>query len=129
MATASSRRIRGVPKKRARVRKFDEASEQDGSRKEGPVAGEEPPRVADKPAKPQRRVRDTFTMPVDDYRLLAELKKRCRALGIGVKKSELLRAGLATIRELPDERLRDLVVPLTAARGVKKAQEKRRKAA
>jgi hypothetical protein len=33
-------------------------------------------------------------MPVEDYALIAELKKRALAVATAVKKSELLRAGL-----------------------------------
>ena len=39
-------------------------------------------------------VRDSFTMPQDDYDLIATLKKKVSANGLHVKKSELLRAGL-----------------------------------
>ena len=64
----------------------------------------------------ERRVRDTFSMPTEDYQVIDELKKRCRALGLEVKKSELLRVGLKSIRALPDERLAELMKPLVAAR-------------
>ena len=64
----------------------------------------------------EQRVRDTFSMPTEEYQAIGELKKRCRALGIEVKKSELLRVGLASIRALPDARLAELVRPLVAAR-------------
>ena len=62
------------------------------------------------------RVRDKFTMPARDYEMLDELKRRCRALGIDVKKSELLRVGVATMHALPDDRLAELVAPLVTAR-------------
>ena len=55
-------------------------------------------------------------MPTEEYQAIGELKKRCRALGIEVKKNELLRVGLASIRALPDARLAELVRPLVAAR-------------
>jgi hypothetical protein len=54
-------------------------------------------------------VRDSFTMPVREYEVIGALKKRCRGLGMGVKKSELLRVGLAMISQLPDERLAQAV--------------------
>ncbi len=47
-------------------------------------------------------VRDSFTMPMRDYALIGVLKKRCIALGVAMKKSELLRAGLSILNELPD---------------------------
>jgi hypothetical protein len=54
-------------------------------------------------------VRDSFTMPVADYEMIGALKRRCLGLGIAVKKSELLRAGLATLQRLSDESLAQVV--------------------
>jgi hypothetical protein len=70
-------------------------------------------------------VRDRFTMPAREYKVIGELKERCRAFGVIVKKSELLRAGLAAIRELPDARLREFVTPLVALRAARSGQGKR----
>ena len=52
-----------------------------------------------------RVVRDSFSMPAADYALIGALKQRCLRLGLAMKKSELLRAGLATLDQLPDESL------------------------
>src|SRR5215467_5510890 len=52
-----------------------------------------------------RVVRDSFSMPTADYALIAALKQRCLRLGLAMKKSELLRAGLTTLDQLPDETL------------------------
>lgn len=70
----------------------------------------------DKSRKGDKVIRDSFTMPAGEYRSIGELKKRCLALGIAVKKSELLRAGLAAIRALGDERL---VEAVTAVESIK----------
>ena len=48
----------------------------------------------------EKIIRDSFTMPVEDYKLLAELKKLCLSKGIAVKKSELLRAGLKSLAQM-----------------------------
>ena len=48
----------------------------------------------------QKTIRDSFTMPENEYKVLAELKKKCLASGVGVKKSELLRAGLKSLSEM-----------------------------
>jgi hypothetical protein len=58
---------------------------------------------ASKRSKPKKvkMVRDSYTMPEDDYAKLAELKKKCLKAGVHVKKSELLRAGLTTLAKLP----------------------------
>jgi len=48
------------------------------------------------PKKP-KLVRDSFTFPQSDYELIAVLKQRALSAGREIKKSELLRAGLASL--------------------------------
>ena len=60
---------------------------------------------AGKPAK-HKLVRDSFSMPQQDYDLIATLKKRAIGLGRPAKKSELLRAGLHAVTKLSDRELR-----------------------
>lgn len=72
-------------------------------------------RLAEK-GKRELVIRDSFTMPVADYVLIGTLKKRCLALRIAVKKSELLRAGLATLHGLPDDRLKQVVAAVESVR-------------
>ncbi|CAG9252280.1 hypothetical protein PUN4_180147 [Paraburkholderia unamae] len=55
--------------------------------------------------KPETVVRDTFTMPRNDYEQLAVLKQRCIEAGVAVKKSELVRAGLLLLASEPTKRL------------------------
>jgi len=55
--------------------------------------------------KKDKVVRDSFTMPKSDYMKIAELKQRCLDAGVSVKKSELLRAGLALLAEAQPKRL------------------------
>jgi hypothetical protein len=62
------------------------------------------PAKEDKPPK-IKMVRDSYTMPENDYVQLADLKKRCLQAGLHVKKSELLRAGLAGLTKLADAAL------------------------
>lgn len=45
-------------------------------------------------------VRDSFTMPEQEYAVLAEVKQACLRAGIEVKKSELLRIGVALLGQL-----------------------------
>lgn len=47
-------------------------------------------------------IRDSFTLPEQDYLLFATLKKRALASGVEVRKSELLRAGLAVLARAGD---------------------------
>jgi hypothetical protein len=47
-------------------------------------------------------VRDSFTIPKTEFTQIAEMKKRAMALGVEVKKSELIRAGLQLMTGLQD---------------------------
>lgn len=57
-------------------------------------------------------VRDSFTMPQDDYDKIAELKQVCQKAGLHVKKSELLRAGLHALARLSVPQLERAIVQL-----------------
>ena len=47
-------------------------------------------------------VRDSFTIPKSEFTQIADMKKRAMALGVDIKKSELIRAGLQAIFSLSD---------------------------
>ncbi|MBK9161473.1 MAG: hypothetical protein IPM27_07900 [Nitrosomonadales bacterium] len=51
-------------------------------------------------------VRDSFTMPRDEYQKIAELKELCQKSGLHVKKSEVLRAGLKMLAEVDAAKLK-----------------------
>jgi len=53
-------------------------------------------------AKKERLVRDSFTMPASEYAAIGSLKKRCLNLGVAARKSEILRAAIATLAKLSD---------------------------
>lgn len=55
--------------------------------------------------KKAKLVRDSFTMPENEYAQLADLKKRLLTKGLVSKKSELLRAGVALLVALGDDQL------------------------
>ncbi len=54
-------------------------------------------------------IRDSFSFPEHDYQKISELKKACLALGIHVKKSEVLRAGLNLLTQANPEELKRAV--------------------
>lgn len=59
------------------------------------------------PAKPLKDkkvkvVRDSFTIPKTELIQIVEMKKRALTLGVGVKKSELIRAGLSALAGMND---------------------------
>ena len=56
-------------------------------------------------AKKEKVVRDSFTMPKSDYAKIAVLKQKCLEVGISVKKSEVLRAGLLLLEGATSQRL------------------------
>ncbi len=67
--------------------------------------------VAAKPAKVTKAkkvklVRDSYAMPDNEYVQIAALKKRLATLGNEVKKSELLRGGIAALAALNDAELK-----------------------
>jgi len=62
---------------------------------------------ASAPARPAKAhkaklVRDSFTIPKDEYAVLAALKARALALGQRARKSELLRAGIQVLAGMDD---------------------------
>ena len=64
-----------------------------------------------KPAKAKKAklVRDSYAMPENEYAQIGTLKKRLSALGCAVKKSELLRGGIAALVALNDVELKAMM--------------------
>lgn len=71
-------------------------------------AGEEGGKKTRK-GKKDKVIRDSFTMPRNDYAKIGELKKRLQHLGLAAKKSELLRAGLHALEQLSDAQLKQRI--------------------
>ncbi|TWG32725.1 hypothetical protein ATF69_4522 [Acidovorax delafieldii] len=65
-----------------------------------------PTKATEPKGKKPKLVRDSFTIPKDEYAVLDTLKDRATALAHPVKKSELLRAGLKVLAGLSDSALR-----------------------
>jgi len=63
------------------------------------------------PARPHL-VRDSFTMPEQEYAVLATVKQACLKAGVEVKKSELLRVGVALLGRLDVADLRAVLASL-----------------
>lgn len=68
------------------------------------IATAKPATAASKPVKVKKPklVRDSFTIPKDEYVVIELLKVRAGKLGQSVKKSELLRAGIKALAALSD---------------------------
>ncbi|WP_457393591.1 hypothetical protein [Roseateles sp. P5_E1] len=89
----------------------------------------EPTTKAAKPASPAKTakvklVRDSFTMPSDEYALLSQLKQRALAGAHHAKKSELLRAGVKLLASLDNAAL---LRALTSVPTVKTGRPKAKK--
>nr|WP_229481974.1 hypothetical protein [Massilia sp. JS1662] len=63
-------------------------------------------KAAPAPAVRPHLVRDSFTMPEQEYAVLATVKQACLKAGFEVKKSELLRIGVALLGQLDTASLR-----------------------
>ena len=68
-------------------------------------------------------VRDSFTMPQDDYANIATLKERCLKSGVSAKKSEVLRAALKCLDGLSDKDLLNAIASLKAIKTGRPAKE------
>ena len=69
-------------------------------------------------------VRDGFTMPQGDYDTLKTLKALCLAQGVDVKKSEVLRAGVQALAQMP---AKDLFERIRALPPVKAGRKKNKR--
>ncbi|MGF1644099.1 MAG: hypothetical protein ACFCUJ_10670 [Thiotrichales bacterium] len=78
------------------------------------IAEEAPKAVAKKPKKDKKPakfkkpkvVRDSFTMPEFEYAQIDDIKRGCLGDGFSIKKSEILRIGVAMIARLPAEEVK-----------------------
>jgi len=59
------------------------------------------------PEKPERErvIRDSFTLPVSDYQRISRIQERALKASFHANKSEIMRAGLLILDELPDAEL------------------------
>jgi hypothetical protein len=83
-------------------------------RKSVPVAA-----LPAQPLKKDKLIRDSFTLPREDFELIAALKDRALDFKRPTKKSELLRAGLQVLASLDQTKLRaalEALRPLKAGR-------------
>jgi hypothetical protein len=80
-----------------------------------PVAVKQPAKpvaaTTEKIRKP-KLVRDSFTMPEQEYEVLGQVKKACLKAGFEIKKSELLRIGVALISQLDMATLQNVLANL-----------------
>lgn len=85
---------------------------------------------AKEPAQPKEKikkpklVRDSFTMPEAEYQVLDDVKKACIKAGVAVKKSELLRVGVAMIQKMDLPSLKGMLATLPPLKAGRPKREK-----
>ena len=82
--------------------------------------------VASAGGEKQKLVRDSFTMPKPEYALLDAMKQRLLRRSKAVKKSELLRAGVATLAAMSDDAL---LATMDRVASIKTGRPRKQKAA
>lgn len=96
-ARPAAKRVRLAPKKNAAHKTAVKPAAKTGKK---PIRAAKTAKV-----KKPKLVRDSFTIPKDEYGALAEIKQRCAKLQQPAKKSELLRAGIKALAGMSDKRL------------------------
>lgn len=93
----------------ASIRAEEDAFKNRFERAESALGGKRPASVSkakgDGASKPDKVIRDSFTMPATDYESITRIKRRAMKGGFGTNKSEILRAGLAVLEKMPDKEL------------------------
>jgi hypothetical protein len=95
----------------AKVAKKTAAPPPKAARK-GPAKPPAPVDSVREKAKKARLVRDSFTMPEHEYEVIGQVKKSCLKAGFEIKKSELLRIGVALISQLDLATLQNVLASL-----------------
>jgi hypothetical protein len=70
--------------------------------------GDRPESLPEKDDK-SKVVRDSFTLPAQDYDLIAVIRGRCLASAVSVNKGEVVRAGLHALQQMSDTELLQIV--------------------
>jgi len=68
-----------------------------------------PAKAGIKNPKKEKVIRDSFTMPQNEYQKISEIKAICLTAGLHVKKSEVLRAGLKALGKLSAVQLKQVL--------------------
>jgi hypothetical protein len=96
-------------------KKSGKPDEAPAAKKAKPAA---PPQTKPEPAKAKPKkaklVRDSFTMPENEYQIIGEIKKACIEAGFSIKKSELLRVGVALLQKMTPAQIQESLADLPA---------------
>jgi hypothetical protein len=89
------------------------------------AAAPKPTEVKVKPTVKPKLVRDSFTIPKDEYLVLSDLKARMTKLMQPAKKSELLRAGLKVLATLSDAGIKKALLAVPSIKTGRPAHSKK----
>jgi hypothetical protein len=101
--------VKPAPKKSAALKPAPAKAPKKPAASAAPVDGADPMREKARKAK---LVRDSFTMPEHEYEQLGQVKRACLKAGFEVKKSELLRIGVALISQMDLATLQNVLASL-----------------
>lgn len=87
-----------------------------------PQAKAEPAKAKQKPKK-AKLVRDSFTMPENEYQVIGEIKKACLGAGFSIKKSEVLRIGVALLQKMTPAQIQQSLSGLPALKAGRPKKE------
>ena len=89
-----------------------------------PSAATKPGVAVKEKTRKAKLVRDSFTMPEAEYAVLGAVKKACLKAGFEVKKSQLLRVGVALLQSIEITKLKTLVATLPPLKAGRPKKEK-----
>lgn len=69
-------------------------------------------------------IRDSFTIPSNEYEVISRIKKRCMKAGVSANKSEILRAGLSALDAMRDKELAEMFESLLRVKTGRPASKK-----
>jgi len=91
------------------------------------TSGAEKQANSDTPAvEHQRVVRDSFSLPANDYALIGTLRERALKAGLQTNKSELVRAGLRVLIEMKDSEFVSVIQSVEKIKTGRPAEKKPR---
>lgn len=89
-----------------------------------PAKAPETQAPADVKIKKNKLIRDSFTIPKNEYSNIDSLKQKSALLGSPAKKSELLRAGIQLLTTLSDAQLRKALAQIPTVKTGRPSKQK-----
>lgn len=80
-------------------------------------------KMAKEKPKKSKLVRDSFTMPDNEYQAIGDIKRECIKAGFAIKKSEVLRIGVALLKKMPASQIQQALSLLPALKAGRPKKE------